>query len=253
MRFFSCSKNKSYDFFSFIRAFWFWFSLSFLTFFWAIVLLSLYPIFFILGKHQNKCHHMATLWSQSIILINPFWKFRIIGKENLPKTEEPVVYVANHQSQMDILAIYLLGIQFRWIAKKSLQRIPFLGWSMFLIGYIFVDRKCKKSAEQCLKRASRKIKEGVSMLFFPEGTRSASGEVGRFKAGAFRLAVAEHVPVVPITIEGCHRLLPKGSWITQEAEVRIVVHPPISVSGLDASTASHTAREIIIKSLLTSD
>ncbi len=142
----------------------------------------------------------------------------------------PCVLVANHLSSLDIpvLGAFLSG-DYRWVAKRELFRIPFLGWHLWASGHIPVDRKGGKTAIAALqKRFDRCLKRGACILLFPEGTRSADGEMQRFKLGAFYAAVRAGVPVVPIVFDGTQRLAPKGALSldpTADGEVTVRVLP----------------------------
>jgi len=194
-------------------------------------------------------HALANMWGKFIQLMNPWWDFQIIGKENLAKNGDAVVYVANHQSQADILALFILGTRFRWLSKASLFKIPFLGWGMSAVGYVPVDRSSKKSGDECLRKSAAHLKKGTPMVFFPEGTRSKTGVLGSFKSGAFRLAKSMDVAIVPITINGCTELLPKGSLFPKKAHVTITVHPKINTSDCEIEQLIQLARNAIASKL----
>lgn len=171
-------------------------------------------------------HRNAALWSRTLVRINPAWHVKITGQEHVGPG--PYVIVANHQSQMDILGIYFLRHHFKWIAKASLYRIPLIGWNMWMCSYIGLVRGDRESILRCMDEAESWIRRGVSVVFFPEGTRSEDGRVKAFKLGAFRLAADTGTPVLPIVISGTDRILPKGGWIFRNrATIRVHVEPPM--------------------------
>jgi 1-acyl-sn-glycerol-3-phosphate acyltransferase len=227
-----------------------WIVVPALTVFFASAVVCCLPVAMLFDKRRNLLHHLATGWAKSIIFFNPWWKFVIAGAENLPADDVPVVYVANHQSQADILVVYLISRQFRWLAKESLFKVPFLGWAMSAAGYVPVKRGDRRSHSECMRRSAEHLKAGTSMLFFPEGTRSKDGKLQPFKGGAFKLAKESNVPLIPITVEGAAELLPKGSLIPSVAIVKITIHPGINSSQMSEEELMLKARESIQSKLI---
>ena len=228
-----------------LTAIYTWTIISLLTIFFATLVVVCSPVAVVLDKRRNMLHRIATAWAKSIAFSNPWWSFVIEGIENLPADDTPVVYVANHQSQADIISVYLLSKQFRWLAKDSLFKVPFLGWAMAAAGYVPVKRGDRRSHIDCMRRSFEHLSAGTSMLFFPEGTRSHDSRLLPFKVGAFRLAMEAGVPVVPLTLQGASDLLPKGSLIPSNAEVKITVHPQISCSGVTETELMQQCRNVI--------
>ena len=140
----------------------------------------------------------------------PFYGVEVEGLEHLPPAEEAAVYVANHASFLDIFALFHLGRPFKFVSKTSNFLIPIIGWAMYLTGHIKLDRMDRRSQMRVLKDCIRKLGEGASVLFFPEGTRTSTGKMGDFKKGAFSVAVKAGAPVVPVTLVGTGALLPNG-------------------------------------------
>ena len=225
-----------------------WSTFLILTIFFGMIA-SISSIFFLLNSNGNRTHSIATLWAKSILYCNPWWTFKITGTENLPTSDEPVIYVVNHQSQADILAIYLINTNFRWLAKASLFKIPIVGWGMSSAKYVPVKRNDPHSREKCLKLSAAHLKNKTSMLFFPEGTRSPDGVLRKFKGGAFRLAKQMNVAIVPITIQGCSTLLPKGSMLPNYTNVEIYIHKKISQEQYSAEELMNHSRDIIASAL----
>lgn len=210
-----------------LMAIYVWTMIPILTIFFGTLTVTLVPVAILIDRRRNLLHQVATLWARSIIAVNPWWTFIIKGAENLPPKDTPVVYVSNHQSQADILTVFLIRRQFRWLAKDVLFKIPFLGWAMTAAGYVAVKRGDKKSHVECFRQAREHLAAGTSMLFFPEGTRSKDGRLLPFKSGAFKLAKDCNVPILPITLVGASHLLPKGSFAPAVATVTITIHPVI--------------------------
>lgn len=233
------------------RAFILFFTIFWSSIFFATLVLLLRPLAAFVDPERHFLHRIAVSWARTIVWFNPWWKFRIRGKDRIPPDDVPVVFVANHQSQSDIIAIFMMGAQFRWLSKDSVFRIPFIGWAMRAIGYVAVRRGDKSSHFQCMEDSKAHLRRGTSMVFFPEGTRSRDGTLAPFKMGAFKLASEAGVPVVPITLVGTHRLLPKGSWYPRGAEVDVVVHDWIESRGLSADELASRARKAVAGALPT--
>jgi 1-acyl-sn-glycerol-3-phosphate acyltransferase len=165
------------------------------------------------------------------------------GRENLPAGA--VIFMANHQSQYDIPALYA-GIpgQFRWLAKAELFRIPLFGLAMRRAGYIPVNRSDRREALLSMDRAARLIAGGRSVVVFPEGTRSPDGRLLPLKKGGFMLALKSQVPIVPVAIHGTGRLLPKGSRLLRGGSVRVDILPPIPTAGLGTADRDRLMDEV---------
>lgn len=227
---------------NFLIALYVWISVPLLTIFFATAVVMATPIAVLTDKRRNLLHRIASTWAKSIVFCNPWWTFDVTGEDNLPSDDRPVIYVANHQSQADIVSVFLLSKQFRWLAKDSLFKIPFLGWAMSAAGYVPVKRGDRRSHIECMRRSKEHLQQGTSMLFFPEGTRSADGLLQPFKSGAFKLATETQVDIVPITLQGANDLLPKGSLVPSVATVKITVHPAIRSRGLSDAELMNAAR-----------
>jgi 1-acyl-sn-glycerol-3-phosphate acyltransferase len=143
------------------------------------------------------------------------------------------VFAANHQSQFDIFALLgYLPLQFRWLAKKELFRIPLFGTAMKHADYIPIDRTNRKQAFKSIDLAAAKVREGTSIVIFPEGTRSVDGKLKSFKKGGFFLAIKSGRPVVPVSISGTHEILPKDSFRLRPGAVWVYIGDPIPTEGL---------------------
>lgn len=219
------------------------------TLIFGSLVVILTPFFVPFDRSRNSLHKIALLWAQSIVKANFWWKFSVTGTENLPKSGSAAMIVCNHNSNTDILAIYMSGANFRWLSKDSLFKFPILGWAMKSIGYIGVKRGDKNSHLKCLEDSRLKIRQGIPMLFFPEGTRSKDGVMGPFKSGAFKVATEEQAPILPITMIGTENMLPKHSRLPRRAFVTIVIHPQFSTVGMNTDEALMKARSIIASSL----
>ena len=209
-------------------------------FIWAVVLACIalwVPLIAgvrVLDRHPARLRTGRWFRRLGIVVtkLNPLWTLRVDGIPAL-RMGAPYVMVSNHQSLADIPLISHLPWEMKWIAKRSLFRLPLIGWMMRMAGDIPLERTDARSGARSLLRAARYLRQGCPVMFFPEGTRSTDGRVGRFHDGAFRLALRERASVVPIAIDGSHACLPKHSWRFGAARtIRVRVLPPIEVADL---------------------
>jgi 1-acyl-sn-glycerol-3-phosphate acyltransferase len=174
---------------------------------------------------------LARWWSG---WITRFAGVRIIvnNRANLDP-QQPYVFMANHASTIDIWALFLaIPRRVRMIAKKQLARIPLFGWVMWAGRFIFIDRQNAAAARRSIEEAGRRIRGGVSVLIFPEGTRTRDGQMGPFKKGGFHLAMDAGVPIVPVALRGTRALMPRGSLRVKSGKVFVTIGAPIPTSGL---------------------
>ena len=179
--------------------------------------------------------------------LNPFWKFRIHGTPVRPAGR--TVVVSNHESHADCFLISLLPWEMKWLAKSSLLKIPFVGWSMWLAGDVPVRRGEKDSAQAAMGICARWLDKGMPVMIFPEGTRSKTDELLPFKDGAFRLAIEAQADVLPVAVSGTRRALPKHSWRFASSRALVTVGQPISTKGMtlaDVERLRNMAREQIL-------
>jgi 1-acyl-sn-glycerol-3-phosphate acyltransferase len=178
-------------------------------------------------RDGRPVHRMALLWGRLLIRLMPGWQVEVQGREHLPPDHVPMVMVGNHESFADIWAMCSLDVQFRWLSKDSIFKIPMIGHAMRWANYVSVERGRKNSTMLAMQTSAERLRQGLSMFYFPEGTRSVDGQLRPFKLGAFKLARDEHVPVLPIAIHGAAELLPKHSWLPGKARVAITILPPL--------------------------
>jgi 1-acyl-sn-glycerol-3-phosphate acyltransferase len=186
-------------------------------------------------------HGCARAWSWAILRTTRV-RVRVEGLERIPEGQT-YIFVSNHQSHYDTPVIFWsLPYQLRIIAKESLARFPVLGWHLRRGGHLFVDRRHPDRAG-ILKRWRALVSEGLSLIIFAEGTRSADGHVGRFKAGSFMLAIQAGLPIVPLAVVGTRAVMPKGRLRAEPAEVKLVVHDPIQPPVVEEPTV-HDAKAL---------
>ncbi len=204
-------------------------------------------------NYKGKIYHfMAKIWSRLILAIFNI-KVKIKGLENIAEKQN-YIYISNHASAMDIPAlIHGIPDQVRFLAKQELGKIPFWGWLLKYGGYILIDRRNPKRAIKSIQKAIEKIKSGVSVLVFAEGTRSVDGKLLPFKRGGFMLAIKSNTPVIPVTILGSHKIMRKHKLEINPGTIEILIDKPIKVenfSGKDGELKlMELVREIIEKNL----
>src|SRR5688500_2171039 len=224
------------------------------TVFYLIPAIALYTV--VLGtlsiasslfeKRGHFAHWCARMWSR-LILRTTGVDVEVAGLERL-EPGRTYVFVSNHQSIYDIPSLFWsLPYQLRIIAKESRGRLPFLGWHLRRTGCMRVDRH-RPDRAKIFGWASRLMSNGLSLIVFPEGTRSANGRVARFKGGSFYLALEAGLPVVPISVVGSRHVMLKGRLATYPGSVRLVVHEPIDtahLAGTDPREFGERVRQII--------
>lgn len=197
----------------------------------ALLTIILYPF----DRKRKIVHAQCFWWTDAVTALNPYWDVEVSGLENIDHKKTYVV-VSNHQSLADIVLMYKTKMQFKWVAKDSLFKIPVLGWNMQLARHIRLRRGNFSSIKRVYSEASEWLRKRVSVVFFPEGTRSDNDGIGEFQNGAFKLAIKEKVPILPVLIRGTKDAIPKGSWrFTTKTTCLIKVFPPIETSGLLSS------------------
>ena len=157
-------------------------------------------------------HRFTCFWASLYTWLNPAWRVRIEGRENI-RPGVAYVMVANHQSLLDILVLFRLFAHFKWVSKIENFRIPAIGWNMSLNRYIKLRRGDRRSVERMMVACERALAEGSSVMMFPEGTRSPDGRLKTFKPGAFTLAQRAGAPLLPIVVQGTANALPKRGFI----------------------------------------
>jgi 1-acyl-sn-glycerol-3-phosphate acyltransferase len=193
-------------------------------------------------RRGRFAHGCARAWSW-LILATTGVSVDVRGLERL-NPARTYVFVSNHQSIYDIPVIFAnLPYQLRIIAKESLGSFPFLGWHLRRSGHLLVDRR-RPDRTGILERWRALVKEGLSLIIFPEGTRSPDGRLAAFKAGSFLLAIEAKLPIVPVSVDGTRLVMHKGELTTRPGAVRLTLHPPVETEALDVSAARDLAEQV---------
>jgi 1-acyl-sn-glycerol-3-phosphate acyltransferase len=230
-----------------------WAGSGLLTILLFLVVFTLNILLFPFDKQKKITHMQCFWWSDLVIGLNPFWSIKARGLEHIDH-QQTYVIIANHQSMADIAALYQTKMQFKWVAKASLFKVPFIGWCLSLIKHIKLTRGDFSSIKEIYHQASRWLRKDMSVLFFPEGTRSSSGEMGEFQNGAFKLAIKEKRPILPICLKNTYAVIPKGSWIFRtKVAAEVIVLEPVPTDGYgpgDFVLLKDTVRSRIKEALL---
>jgi len=186
-------------------------------------------------KSGNLPHRIARFWGWLILLASRI-RVQVSGHSNLDPTT-PCIFMSNHQSNFDVpVLLAYLNAQFRWLAKTELFKIPIFGLAMRRAGYISIDRGDHESAIRSMAMAADAIRNGASVMIFPEGTRSRDGRIQPFKKGGFVLAVDSGAPIVPITIHGTGRIMSKTGMKINTGSVCMEIGKPIQTAGYTRDT-----------------
>ena len=185
----------------------------------------------------------GVVWSRLNSFFTPMF-VKVTGKENIAENTSYIV-IPNHQSYFDIFLIYgWLGLDIKWVMKKELRKIPGIGFGSEKVGHIFIDRSNHRKALESLKKAKEKLVNGTSVVIFPEGTRSKTGDMIPFKRGAFKLAIDLGLPILPVTVSGTINILPTNSVNLMPGCVRMMIHEPMDISAYNESNMQELMQKV---------
>jgi 1-acyl-sn-glycerol-3-phosphate acyltransferase len=188
-------------------------------------------------RRLRLLHRYSCAWAALYTYVFPYWTVRIRGRQRLDDGT-PAVLVSNHQSLLDILVLFRLYRHFKWVSKAEIFGVPFIGWNMRLNRYIAIRRGDAADARRMLAACGAALREGSSVMIFPEGTRSPDGALREFRHGAFSLAVRHGVPVVPIVLDGTLDALPKhGLVLRNRADIVVQVLDAVDARGFPDTAA----------------
>ncbi|MCI0449532.1 MAG: 1-acyl-sn-glycerol-3-phosphate acyltransferase [Chlorobi bacterium] len=176
-------------------------------------------------KHKLS-NLLMKVWTNIVLFIYGI-KVNVYGAENIDPSKGKI-YIANHSSYLDIFVqLAKLPDNVRMIYKREINKVPILGWAMLAVGFIPIDRENIRSAMKSLDRASEKVKKGLSVVIYPEGTRTKDGDVGEFKRGMFYLADKSQADIIPVSMSGTFELMPSGSLKVKPGNVNVVIGKPV--------------------------
>ena len=210
------------------------------------VFTAVFTVCTVFWKNAEFVHKVQQFWSRSFFWLM-FLPVSVDGQEHIVPGQS-YVFVANHQSMFDVWLVYgWLPVIFKWLMKAELRKVPFVGTGCKAAGHIFSDRRSTKAAMESLKEVEKQLVNGVCTVIFPEGTRSLNGEVGRFKRGAFQIAWDLGLPIIPLSLDGCYEVLPKGKPFVYRAPVHMHIGEPIDLKQFsDSNEAIEAVRNAVI-------
>ena len=184
----------------------------------------------LLSRTGNLAFSLSKIWAYIMLAVS-FVRTEIKNRNRIqPKTS--YILISNHQSLYDILALVTtLGIQYRWFIKKEVLKIPLFGYGLYASRNIFIDRSNTARAIESINKGIERLPKGVSLMVFAEGTRSPDGRIHEFKKGGFVTAVRRKIPILPVTVNGSRRILPKGSLAFKPGKIQVVIGDPIDTGG----------------------
>ena len=210
------------------------------------VFTAVFTVCTVFWKNAEFVHKVQQFWSRSFFWLM-FLPVSVDGQEHIVPGQS-YVFVANHQSMFDVWLVYgWLPVIFKWLMKAELRKVPFVGTGCKAAGHIFIDRRSTKAAMESLKEVEKQLVNDVCTVIFPEGTRSLNGEVGRFKRGAFQIAWDLGLPIIPLSLDGCYEVLPKGKPFVYRAPVHMHIGEPIDLKQFsDPNEAIEAVRNAVI-------
>lgn len=209
------------------------------------IMCALITILFFPFNNTEPIHQVQIWWCRLFF----YWLFipvTVSGKDNIVPGQS-YVFVANHASMFDVFLIYgWLPVIFKWLMKKELRKIPFVGTACKAAGHIYVDRSNAKASAQSLNDIKKQLHNGVSTVIFPEGTRSVDGLLGRFRSGAFRIAFDLRLPVIPLSLSGCYQVQKKSELFAHRHPVHLHIGKPIDINRFeDKNEAIEAVRQAV--------
>jgi 1-acyl-sn-glycerol-3-phosphate acyltransferase len=204
-----------------------------LIFLHTALMATLGTVFILITFNRSTALKWAgKLYSGFILLVSGV-RLKVEGRENIPPGV--CIFVANHESLFDIPAMFMaVDRGLFYVAKKELAKVPFMGWYMWVVGMIFIDRGNKEKARASIAKAAKAIRNGKNVILYPEGTRTKTGVINQFKRGPFNLALESGVPIIPCRIIGARAILASGEWMIKPGTITVRIGTPVSPKGWEA-------------------
>lgn len=207
-----------------------------------VFMLLLWLLTALFDRERLVLHKASYFWARSLVWLNPLWKLKVYGRDNVDPGKSYVITV-NHQSMIDIPLMYVLpGINFKWVAKQAVYRWPLFGVVMLLHGDITIEEGSVRKARSFIAKGRERLARGTSVIIFPEGTRSRDGEIHNFKEGAFLLAREADVEILPCVINGVKNFI--VGWRVQKATFEISILPPVPASGVETESVREVMKKV---------
>lgn len=212
---------------------------------WVILFVVAHTLLWLVSflfDHDGRAMQWACrFWSRSLFVAVPGWKLEVEGVENIDPKERYVVTI-NHRSMLDIPVMFTLPVMFKWVSKREVYRIPFIGWILWERGDIAIRRGNTSSTIEMMERGKKFLAKGISVNMFPEGTRSRDGEIHRYKDGAFYLAHDAAAPILPCVMDGTDRLF--DGWKIARCTIKLRILPPISAEEVAATEPKQMSKRV---------
>ena len=222
--------------------FWIFLTLSSIALFPVAVAIWLATVLF--DRRLVILHRFTCFWASLYTWLNPVWPLEVVGRERI-RPGETYVMVSNHLSLLDILVLFRLFRHFKWVSKIENFKIPCIGWNMRLNRYIPLRRGDRESVVQMMAACEQTLAQGNSIMMFPEGTRSVTGELKDFKTGAFELALKTRRPILPIVLAGTSNALPKRGFVLQGRHpIDVTVLDPIPPERFEGMSPKELAEQV---------
>ena len=206
----------------------------------AVALVVCYPF----DRGRRVVHELSRILVRTFFLIPPFWRQTVVGRELIDRRKRYVI-VVNHNSGIDIPTLYYIPLNFRWVSKREVFKVPFFGQYLVLHGDICINRgHATEALEQLVRDGKKWFSRGASVAIFPEGTRSKDGEIHRFKAGAFTLAKEAGVDILPVVLDGTATLIRKNKLFNWRNRITIRVLPPVPAAEVVATETHELMQEV---------
>lgn len=210
--------------------------------FYFVLMLALWVLTVLFDSERVALHKASNLWAHSIVWLNPLWKLKVYGRENIDKKGRYVITV-NHQSMLDIPLMYVLPrLNFKWVAKQAVYKWPLFGAVLWLHGDIVIEEGSVRKAMSFVAKGKERLEHGTSVVIFPEGTRSRDGEIHNYKEGAFLLAKEAGVDILPCVINGVKGFV--SGWRVQKATLEVSILPPIPTEEVLAADTRDMMKQV---------
>jgi 1-acyl-sn-glycerol-3-phosphate acyltransferase len=217
-----------------------------------VINLVVFALVYPFDRRRKIIHELSYYWGLHYIWYNPLWKIGYRCEANIDPKKSYII-ISNHQSMFDICVIYKIPLVFKWVSKKEVFKMPFVGWLLKLHGDILINRGDAQSTKKMLRQAESWVRKKCSISIFPEGTRSHDGEIHDFKEGAFLIAKMNRLPILPVIIDGTRKMLPPGSALFGgKAKCTVHVLPEISVetvASMKTRELSEYVRSVMLKKM----
>lgn len=208
-----------------------------LAWLWTIITCLAIIVLSLLNKVKLAGRYAARYWGKIILWITPV-KVIVSGLQHISENQSYVI-IANHQSTYDIFAVYgYMPLDFRWVMKQELRKVPFVGFACQRMGHIFVNRFNSQKSIAALKQAEQELVNGTSVFFFPEGTRSNGKSLKPFKKGAFKMAKDLKLPILPLSIANANQVMPSNGYRIYPGTIKMTFHPAINLEKINTLSLS---------------